>query len=85
MKSPYSETKNIVEGHSSRLEEVEDRISELKGKIEIKEKTEEILVKQLKSCERNMPNSIKRPNLRIMGIEEGEEVQTKGICEYSIK
>jgi archaeosine-15-forming tRNA-guanine transglycosylase len=24
-------------------------------------------------------NSIKRPNLRIMGIEEGEEVQTKGM------
>jgi hypothetical protein len=24
-------------------------------------------------------NSIKRPNLRIMGIEEGEEVQAKGI------
>jgi hypothetical protein len=24
--------------------------------------------------------SIKRPNLRIMGIEEGEEVQAKGIC-----
>jgi archaeosine-15-forming tRNA-guanine transglycosylase len=24
-------------------------------------------------------NSIKRPNLRIMGIKEGEEVQTKGI------
>jgi hypothetical protein len=23
---------------------------------------------------------IKRPNLRIMGIEEGEEVQVKGIC-----
>jgi hypothetical protein len=29
-----------VEGHSSRLEQVEDRISELKDKIEIKEKTE---------------------------------------------
>jgi hypothetical protein len=45
--------------------------------IEIKEKTEEILVKQLKSCERNMQalsNSIKRPNMRIMGIEEGEKV-----------
>jgi hypothetical protein len=26
-----------------------------------------------------LSNSIKRPNLRIMGIEEGEEVQTKGI------
>jgi hypothetical protein len=61
---------------------VEDRISELKNKIEIKEKTEELLVKQLKSYERNMQvlrNSIKRPNLRIMGIEEGEEVQAKGI------
>jgi hypothetical protein len=27
-----------------------------------------------------LTNSIKRPNLRIMGIEEGEEVQEKGIC-----
>jgi archaeosine-15-forming tRNA-guanine transglycosylase len=26
-----------------------------------------------------LSNSIKRPNLRIMGIEEGEEVQAKGI------
>jgi hypothetical protein len=25
-------------------------------------------------------NSIKRTNLRIMGIEEGEEVKVKGIC-----
>jgi hypothetical protein len=29
----------MVEGHSSRLEQVEDRISEHKDKIEIKEKT----------------------------------------------
>jgi hypothetical protein len=27
-----------------------------------------------------LTNSIKRLNLRIMGIEEGEEVQPKGIC-----
>jgi hypothetical protein len=38
IKSPYSQTKNTVEDHSSRLEHVEDRISELKDKIEIKEK-----------------------------------------------
>jgi hypothetical protein len=25
-------------------------------------------------------DSIKRPNLQIMGIEEGEEVQPKGMC-----
>jgi hypothetical protein len=49
--------------------------------MEIKKKTEELLVKHLKTCERNMQectNSIKRPNLRIMGIEEGEEEQAKG-------
>jgi hypothetical protein len=45
IKSPFSQTKNTVEGHSSRLEQVEYRISELKDKIEIKEKTQEILVK----------------------------------------
>jgi hypothetical protein len=36
---------------------MEDRISELKDKIEIKEKTEEILVTQLKSCEGIWKNS----------------------------
>jgi septal ring factor EnvC (AmiA/AmiB activator) len=66
-----------VEGHSSNLKQVDDRISECKDKIEVKEKTE-CLVKQLKSCERNiqeLSNSIKRPNLRIIGIEKGEELQ----------
>jgi hypothetical protein len=71
-----------MEGQSSRLEQAEDRISELKDEMVIKGKTEELLVRKLKTCERNMQefnDSIKRPNLRIIGIEEGEEVQTKGI------
>jgi hypothetical protein len=61
---------------------MEDRNSELEDKIQIKVKTEEILVKQLKNCERNMQeltDSIKRPNLRTMDTEEKEEVQEKGI------
>jgi chromosome segregation ATPase len=77
-----TETQNTMEGHSSRLEQAEDRISELEDEMVIKGKTEELLVKHLKTCERNMQeltDSIKRPNLRIMGIEEGEEVQAKGI------
>jgi hypothetical protein len=44
----------------------------------IKGKTEELLEKQLKICEKKMQeliDSIKRPNLRIMGIEEEEEGQ----------
>jgi chromosome segregation ATPase len=81
-KKNQTETQNTVKGHYSRLEQVEDRLSELKDKIEVKEKTEEMLVKQLKRCERNMQelsDSIKRTNLRIMDIEEGEDVQAKGI------
>jgi hypothetical protein len=34
-----------VESHSSRLKQVEDRISEFEDKIDIKPKTEEFLVK----------------------------------------
>jgi hypothetical protein len=51
-------------------------------------KTKELLIKQLKTCEKKMQeltNSTKRPNLRIMGIEEGEEVQVKGKHNNSTK
>jgi hypothetical protein len=61
-KKNQRETQNTVEYHTSRLEQVEDRISELKDKKGIKEKTDEMLGKQLKSCERNMQeltNSVK--------------------------
>jgi hypothetical protein len=81
-KKNKKEIQNKMEGHSSRLEEAEDRISELKDKMVIKGKTEELLVRQLKTCEQNMQeltNSIKTPSLRIMGIEEGEGVQAKGM------
>jgi predicted RNase H-like nuclease (RuvC/YqgF family) len=60
------ETQNTVECHSSRLEQSEDRLSELEDKIEYKEKTEELLVKQLKTDIRNikeLTNSTKKPNL----------------------
>jgi hypothetical protein len=43
-----------MEGHSSRLEQVEDRISELEVKMDIQGKIEELLIKELKTCERNM-------------------------------
>jgi hypothetical protein len=71
-----------MKGHSSRLKQAEDRISELENEVEIKGKYEELSDKQLKTSERNMQvrtNSIKRLNLRIMVIEEGDEVQAKGI------
>jgi hypothetical protein len=56
----------------------------------IKGKTEELLVRQLKSCERNiqeLTDSTKRPNLRIMGIAEGVEkrCKQKELIIYSTK
>jgi predicted metal-dependent hydrolase len=81
-KKNETKTQNTMAGHSSRTEQAEDRISELEDTVELKGKTEELLVKQHKTCERNMQelmDSNKRPNLRIMGIEVGEKVQAKGI------
>jgi hypothetical protein len=39
IKSPYNQTKNIEKGHSRKIEQGEDIISEFEDKIEIKEKT----------------------------------------------
>jgi Mg2+ and Co2+ transporter CorA len=77
-----------MESQSSRIEQAEDRISELEDEMVIKGKTKEQLVKQLKTCEKKMQkltDFIKSSNLRIMGIEEGEEVQAKGSIIYSTK
>jgi chromosome segregation ATPase len=55
--------KNTVKSHSSKLERVEDRISGIKDKIDIKQETEEFLDKTIKSHERNtqdLSDSIKR-------------------------
>jgi hypothetical protein len=43
-----------MEGHSSRTEQTEDSISVLENEIAIKGKTDELLVKQLKNCEKKM-------------------------------
>jgi septal ring factor EnvC (AmiA/AmiB activator) len=80
-KKNETEIQNKMEGNSSRIEQTEDRFSELEDEMAIKGKTEELLVKQLKTCEKKMQeltDSIKRTNLKTMGIEEGEEVQAKG-------
>jgi hypothetical protein len=57
-----------------RISEMEDRIEELLNASNHKEK--------INTCEYNIQeiwNTIKRQNLRIHGVEEGAEMQTKGI------
>jgi hypothetical protein len=61
-KKERNRNRNTMEGHSNRLEKAEDRISENEGEMEIRGKTEELLLKQLKTFESNMQelnNSIK--------------------------
>jgi predicted nuclease with TOPRIM domain len=81
-KKNETELQNKMEGQSSKIEQTEDRISELEDEMVIKGKTKELLIKQLKTCEKKMQeltDSSKTPNLRIMDIKEGEEVQVKGM------
>jgi chromosome segregation ATPase len=85
-KKNETEMQNKMEDQSCKIEQTEDRISELKDKMVIKGKTKELLLKQLKTCEKKMQeltDTIKRPKLRITGIEEGEEVQEKGMCRQN--
>jgi gamma-glutamyl phosphate reductase len=53
-KKNETELQNKLKDQSSRIEQTEDRISELKDVMVIKGKTEELLVEQLKSCEKKM-------------------------------
>jgi DNA-binding protein H-NS len=57
-KKNETEMQNKMEGHSSRIEQTEDRISGLEDEMVIKGKTEELLVKQLKTVKRKCKNSL---------------------------
>jgi hypothetical protein len=53
-KKNETELQNKTEGQSSRIEQTEDRISGIENEMVIKGKTKELLVKQLKTCEKKM-------------------------------
>jgi hypothetical protein len=57
-KKNETEMQNKMEGQSSRLEQAEDRISELKDERVIKGKTEELLVKNSRPVKRKCKNSL---------------------------
>jgi uncharacterized coiled-coil protein SlyX len=57
------------------MEQVENRVSETEDKVEELDQTVKDHEKMLRKYEGNMQaiwNSMKRPNLPIMGVEEGE-------------
>ena len=81
MKHTISELKNTVEGIKSRLDEAEDWISELQGKVEISTQNEHEKEKRLRKNEeglKEIQDKMKCNNICIIGIPEGEE-EEKGI------
>ena len=76
MKNTISELKNTVEGIKSRLDEAEDQISKLEDKVDKNTQNEQEKEKRLTKNEeglREMQDTMKRNNIRIIGIPEGEE------------
>jgi hypothetical protein len=57
-KKNETELQNKMEGQSSKIEQAEHRISDLQDEMVVKGKTKELLVKQLKTCQKKMQNSL---------------------------
>jgi hypothetical protein len=57
-KKNETEIQNTMEVHSSRLQQAEDRISELEDEMEIKVKTEELLTNNSKHVKEICKNSL---------------------------
>ena len=76
MKNTFSELKITVEGIKCRLDETEDPISELEDKVEKNTQNEQEKEKRLRKNEdaiREMQDNMKRNNIRIIGIPDGEQ------------
>ena len=78
MNNKMSEIKNTLEGVTSRLDETQDRISELENKVEKNTQNEQGMEKRLRKNEeglREMQDNMKWNNIQIIGIGEGEVEQ----------
>ncbi|KAK1332050.1 hypothetical protein QTO34_007731 [Cnephaeus nilssonii] len=78
MKSDIATIKNTMESFNSRLQEAEDRISELEDQVQKQAQAEQQLEKKIKKHEeslRELRDNMKRSNMRIIGLPEGQEEQ----------
>ena len=76
MNNTISELKNTIEGMKSRFDEAEYWMSELEDKVEKNTQKEQEKERRLRKDEeglREMQDDMKRNNIRIIRIPEGEE------------
>ena len=82
MKETINQVKNSIESISNRIEHLEDRTSHIEDKIfnlqNKVDQTEKMVWNHAQNLQ-ELWDIMKRPNLRIIGIEEGTEKQTKGM------
>ena len=73
MNNAINEIKNTLEATNSRITEAEDRISEVEGRMVEMNESERIKEKRIKRNEdnlRDLQDSVKPPNIRIIGVPE---------------
>ena len=76
MKNTILEMKNSLEGLRSRVEDTEERICELDERLEEITQADQVKEKRIKKSEdslRDLWENIKRTNIRVIGVPEGEE------------
>ena len=82
MKETINQVKNSIESITNRIEYLEERTSGIEDKIfnlENKVAQTEKMVRNHVQNLQELWDIMKRPNWRIIGIEEGTEIQTKGM------
>ena len=76
MSNTITEMKNILEGISSRITEAEEWISDLEDRMvefTAAEQNKEKRMKRNEDSPRDLQDNIKRNNIRIIEVPEGEE------------
>ena len=87
MNNAINEIKNTPEATNSRITEAEDRISEVKDRmVEINEseRKKEKRIKRNEDNLRDLQDSVKRPNIRIIGVPEDKKTDHEKILEEII-
>ena len=78
MKNTILEMKNSLEGLKIRVEDTEERICKLDERLEGITQAEQVKEKRTKKSEdslRDLWDNIKRTNIRVIGVPEGEARQ----------
>ena len=85
MNNTITEMKSTLEGINSRINEAEEQISELEGRlVEITavEQNEEKRTKKIEDSLREVWDNIKCTNIHIIGVPEGEEREREHLRKY---